>query len=49
MTNEEINILLNWYIDQLESGNKPTEIQTRRVIKALRQVIGAEDTANEKI
>lgn len=37
MTNEEINVLINLHIDELEHGIEPTEIQKKRIIKALRQ------------
>lgn len=37
MTNEEINVLINLHIEELEKGIQPTEIQRKRLIKALKE------------
>lgn len=37
MTNEEINVLINLHIEELEKGIQPTEVQKKRIIKALKE------------
>lgn len=38
MTNEEINVLINLHIEELEKGIQSTEVQKKRIIKALKEV-----------
>jgi hypothetical protein len=40
MSNEEINVLINLHIEELEKGIMPNKVQSKRLVKALKNLLG---------